>query len=570
VAVSNHLGAVTDYMNAPSSQSPAGNPGAAAVRAKVAPWWYNRKTALFVWILGAPTTLVAGPLMLRAGESLPRVLVYNMSALVFLTTGLIAWRRRPGNPTGRQIMVIGFLATLPIIAIRSTVPWLVSIGHVAAGSGEIVLVYILLAYPWGRLSNPFDRWAVSVLAILFVLIGTASVLSIGTCPYCPAGLGETPRSETASLFQTVETVLGAIAGATVLMRIFRRYFVASAPARRVLAPVLFGGVVAILVVVWREVSPPLLGAHVPSPLAFSAAIAAEALIPIGLLLGFLRLRLERASIGALAADLTLGAAVREQLQGVLAKRLGDPKLQVGFWSQEGAAYVDRDGQALDIERVSADRTVSMLDRDGRPSVAIVFDAALAEDPGLFEHVGAVVRLAVGNITESLPEGRVTFLSTDIEKSTELLGRLGTRYGSVLSEHRKLLRRAVGRQNGYVVDSRADEFFAVFTEPTAAVFAAIDAQDHFAEEPWSHALGLKVRMGIHTGSPALLDGGYVGLDVHHAIRVSAVARGGQVLLSQEAKEALGNGNVDDFVIQPIGIQHLKGFPDPEPLYELVVP
>ena len=556
-------------MNAPSPRGPSGKGGAAVIRNEAAPRWSNPRTALFVWILGASTTLVAGPLMFRAGESLPRVVVYNMSALVFLTTGLIAWRRRSGNPTGRQIMAIGFLETLPVIAIRSTVPGLVAVGHVMAGSGEIVLVYILLAYPWGRLSSRFDRWAVSVLAILFVLIGTASVLSIGTCPYCPAGLGETPRSETASLFQTVETLIYAITGAIVLVRIFRRYFVASPPARRVLAPVLFGGVVAILVVVWREVSPPLLGAHVPSPLAFSAAIAAEALIPIGLLLGFLRLRLERASIGALAADLTLGAAVREQLQGVLARRLGDPKLQVGFWSQDGATYVDRDGQALEIDRLSADRTVSMLAREGRPSVAIVFDAALAEDPGLFEHVGAVVRLAVGNITESLPSGRVTFLSTDIEKSTELLGRLGMRYGSALSEHRQLLRRAVGRQNGYVVDSRADEFFAVFTEPMAAVFAAIDAQDRFAQEPWSDALGLKVRMGIHTGSPALLDGGYVGLDVHHAIRVGAVARGGQVLLSQEAREALGKGNRDDFVIQPIGTQHLKGFPDPEPLYELVL-
>ena len=557
-------------MNAPLPRGPSGKAGAAVIRNDATPWWSNPRTALFVWILGAPTTLVAGPLMFRAGESLPRVVVYNMSALVFLTTGLIAWRRRPGNPTGRQIMAIGFLETLPVIAIRSTVPWLVAVGHVMAGSGEVVLVYILLAYPWGRLSNRFDRWAVSVLAILFVLVGTVFVLSIGTCPYCPAGLGEAPRSETTSVFQTVESLLYAITVAIALVRIFRRYFVASRPARRVLAPVLFGGVVAILVTLWREVSPPLLGAHVPSPLAFSAAIAAEALIPIGLLVGFLRLRLERASIGALAADLTLGAAVREQLQGVLARRLGDPKLQVGFWSPDGTAYVDRDGQALEIDRLSADRTVSMLDREGTPSVAIVFDAALAEDPGLFEHVGAVVRLAVGNITESLPSGRVTFLSTDIEKSTELLGRLGMQYGSILSEHRQLLRRAVGRQNGYVVDSRADEFFAVFTEPMAAVIAAIDAQDHFAEEPWSHALRLKVRMGIHTGSPALLDGGYVGLDVHHAIRVGAVARGGQVLLSQEAKDALRQGNGDDFVIRPIGTQQLKGFPAPEPLYELVAP
>src|SRR5260370_12536091 len=229
-------------MNAPSPRAPSGKAGAAGIRSDATRWWSNPRTAVFVWILGAPTTLVAGPLMFRAGESLPRVVVYNMSALVFLTTGLIAWGRRPGSPTGRKIMGIGFLETLPIIAIRSTVPWLVAIGHVMAGSGEVVLVYILLAYPWGRLSNRFDRWAVSVLAIMFVLVGTAAVVSLGTCPYCTAALGEAPRSETTSIFQTVETLIYAIAGAVVLVRIFRRYFVSSRPAPPVLAPVLFGGV----------------------------------------------------------------------------------------------------------------------------------------------------------------------------------------------------------------------------------------------------------------------------------------------------------------------------------------
>src|SRR5207247_3559519 len=177
----------------------------------------NTRTAPFAWVLGALTTLVAGPLMYRTGESPARVVVFNMSAVVFLTTGLIAWRRRPGNPTGRQIMAIGFLATLPIIAILSTVPWLVAIGHVMAGSGEIVLVYILLAYPWGRLSNRFDRWAVSVLAIMLVFIGAASVLVIGTCRYCSGGLGAAPRSETAFVFYTFDSVIFVVLWVTVLM-----------------------------------------------------------------------------------------------------------------------------------------------------------------------------------------------------------------------------------------------------------------------------------------------------------------------------------------------------------------
>jgi class 3 adenylate cyclase len=46
---------------------------------------------------------------------------------------------------------------------------------------------------------------------------------------------------------------------------------------------------------------------------------------------------------------------------------------------------------------------------------------------------------------------------------------------------------------------------VFTEPVAAVMVAIDTQSEFAREPWSDPLRVKVRQGIHTGAPQLLDG-----------------------------------------------------------------
>src|SRR5260370_41810724 len=100
-------------MNAPSPRAPSGKAGAAVIRSDATAWWSNPRTPLFVWILGAATTLVAGPLMFRAGESLPRAVVYNMSALVFLTTGLIARRRRPGYATCRQPLAAGVRETLP-------------------------------------------------------------------------------------------------------------------------------------------------------------------------------------------------------------------------------------------------------------------------------------------------------------------------------------------------------------------------------------------------------------------------------------------------------------------------
>ena len=50
-----------------------------------------------------------------------------------------------------------------------------------------------------------------------------------------------------------------------------------------------------------------------------------------------------------------------------------------------------------------------------------------------------------------PAGTVTFLFSDIEGSTQLLGRLGEQWGPALEDHRRLLRAAFAGHGGYEVD-----------------------------------------------------------------------------------------------------------------------
>src|ERR671934_1319429 len=119
----------------------------------------------------------------------------------------------------------------------------------------------------------------------------------------------------------------------------------------------------------------------------------------------------------------------------------------------------------------------------------------------------------------LPTGTVTFLFTDIEGSTRLLHELGGRYAELLIEHRRLLREAFVRHGGVEVDTQGDAFFVAFERASDALAAAQEAQ---------RALSLPVRMGIHTGEAELVDGGYVGMDVHRAARICAAAHGGQVV------------------------------------------
>jgi class 3 adenylate cyclase len=65
----------------------------------------------------------------------------------------------------------------------------------------------------------------------------------------------------------------------------------------------------------------------------------------------------------------------------------------------------------------------------------------------------------------LPKGALTFLLTDIEGSTELLGRLGDRYARLLADVRRIVRAAVRRAGGHVVSARGDDVFAVFRTRT---------------------------------------------------------------------------------------------------------
>jgi class 3 adenylate cyclase len=119
------------------------------------------------------------------------------------------------------------------------------------------------------------------------------------------------------------------------------------------------------------------------------------------------------------------------------------------------------------------------------------------------------------VSRELPAGTVTFLFTDVEGSTKLLHELGAdEYAKALAEHRRVLRAAFGGYGGVEVDTQGDAFFVAFATPPDALAAASEATEALAPGP------IRVRIGIHTGTPLLGEEGYVGVDVHRAARVAA--------------------------------------------------
>lgn len=157
----------------------------------------------------------------------------------------------------------------------------------------------------------------------------------------------------------------------------------------------------------------------------------------------------------------------------------------------------------------------------------------------------------------LPTGTVTFLFTDVEGSTRLLHELGdAAYAEVLADHRRLLREAFTRHGGVEVDTQGDAFFVAFPSAGGAIDAAGAAREALEPGP------IRVRVGIHTGTPLATAEGYVGVDVHRAARIAAVGHGGQVLISATTAAAEG-----DRALVDLGEHRLKDLPLPERLYQL---
>lgn len=164
----------------------------------------------------------------------------------------------------------------------------------------------------------------------------------------------------------------------------------------------------------------------------------------------------------------------------------------------------------------------------------------------------------------------TFLFTDVEGSTELLKLLRGDYAAVLSEHHLILRESFGAFGGVEVDNQGDSFFVAFKQAKDAVLAAAQSQRALAEHTWPGGASVRVRMGIHTGEAQLASERYVGLSVHRAARISALAHGGQVLVSPTTAGLLEDEeDLPGVKLRDLGDYWLKDIARPVRLHELEI-
>jgi DNA-binding NarL/FixJ family response regulator/class 3 adenylate cyclase len=164
---------------------------------------------------------------------------------------------------------------------------------------------------------------------------------------------------------------------------------------------------------------------------------------------------------------------------------------------------------------------------------------------------------------TLPTGTVTFFIADVEGSTRLQQDARFDYPAIIGAVRAILREAVAQHEGHEVDAVGDEFLAAFVDPGAASDSAYAAQRAMRDADWPEGAYVRVRIGIHCGTPDYGDEGYTGLDIVRAARISQAGHGGQIVASAQTVEALEGASAID-----LGEHAIEGLPAPERVFQLV--
>jgi predicted ATPase/class 3 adenylate cyclase len=198
----------------------------------------------------------------------------------------------------------------------------------------------------------------------------------------------------------------------------------------------------------------------------------------------------------------------------------------------------------------------------------------------------------------LPAGTVTFLFTDIERSTQLWEEHPEEMRQALSRHDALLRQVIQSHGGHVFKTVGDAFCAAFATAPEATTAAVAIQralagdvgrlggevaerggeaeeSGFAADAFpvtsSHPPPrLRVRIAVHTGAAEARDGDYFGPPLNRVARLLEAAHGGQILLSLAAQELTRDDLPEGFRLKDLGQHRLRDLIRPEQIFQLLAP
>jgi signal transduction histidine kinase len=318
-------------------------------------------------------------------------------AWTFVAAGLVAWARRPESRVGILMAFVGYaLLERKLQYSHNAHIFTPAFLFAEVGLGS-ALIHVVLAYPTGRLTNRVERWFVAAAYTASIAFPLAMLLVWKYPSSCAYYCGETFHERSTisiapnqGVYEALDDVFrigvyGVFAAVFIGLIVWRLWH-ASPRGRRLLAPLLFAGVVAGSRGVWGSIHE--IKGTTTGDAYYWWQVAGQIAIPLALLAGLLSARLARGGVADLVVELGRTGPGGVGVRNALARVLHDPTLQVAYWLPMRQAYVDDEGRSVKVP--DDGRSVMKLE----DIAAIVHDPEL--DPELVEAAGAAARLALHN------------------------------------------------------------------------------------------------------------------------------------------------------------------------------
>jgi class 3 adenylate cyclase len=238
-----------------------------------------------------------------------------------------------------------------------------------------------------------------------------------------------------------------------------------------------------------------------------------------------------------AADLVAGPAIAQTMD------TDSERLVIINSSHSFLASVPTDGRPLTI-------TASVNEREGE---LFIVQSRIVDGRGrvvMIGHGPCMIRpRRVAGPRRASERVLVTVLFTDMVSSTERVQELGdAKWSELLDDYHVLDRRKLAQFRGREVKAMGDGFLFTFESPNRAVECAS------AIRAAVRALGLEVRVGVHTGECEVTGGDLSGVAVHVAARLQSAASPGEILVSNTVRELIQGSGIS---VAERGERELKG-------------
>jgi PAS domain S-box-containing protein len=335
-----------------------------------------------------------------------RAVAEALAVVVPVFVGLYAIRREQTARFARLLLIAG-LAWAPSTLAMSSNSVAYSIGRIWAWGVLAWIIYLLLAFPVGRVTTRADRWLVGagVVSVALLYLPTALFAefpvpspwsSCGT--HCPANAFVVVDSKPAwvSTVERGRDLTASLLYVAAATRVAFRWARGSRVARRVLGPVfafalVYLGAAAAFLAARRGAG----DARLTEALGLLALIATPALT-LAFLAGLMRWRITALHSWRRLAPEVHGPRAAGGVRDVIAEAIRDPSLEIGYWYGDHARWVNEQGLPFALPPAGSVRALTEVAAQGELVAILVHDNSNLAEPAIREVIQGVAMMALVN------------------------------------------------------------------------------------------------------------------------------------------------------------------------------